>query len=145
MSDACRTTANPNVTVTAEHVARHQPVKEIPVKYMLLIFSSEAAQQAASKADTEQMHAAYGAYAQALIKAGAMAGGERLHPTSSATTVRVSGGKTKVVNGPYAETKEQLGGYYTIEAPDLHAALAWAARCPAASHRAVEVRPIWPT
>ncbi len=109
MSDACRTTANPNVTVTAEHVARHQPVKEIPVKYMLLIFSSEAAQQAASKADTEQMHAAYGAYAQALIKAGAMAGGERLHPTSSATTVRVSGGKTKVVNGPYAETKEQLG------------------------------------
>ena len=54
------------------------------------------------------------------------------------------GGKTKVVNGPYAETKEQLGGYYTIEAPDLDAALAWAARCPAASHGAVEVRPIWP-
>ncbi len=114
------------------------------MKYMLLIFSSEAAQQAASKADTEQMHAAYGAYTQALIKAGAMAGGERLHPSTSATTVRVSGGKTKVVNGPYAETKEQLGGYYTIEAPDLDAALAWAARCPAASHGAVEVRPIWP-
>ena len=114
------------------------------MKYMLLIFSSEAAQQAASKADTEQMDAAYGAYTQALVKAGAMGGGERLQPTTSATTVRISSGKTKVVNGPYAETKEQLGGYYIVEAPDLDAALSWAARCPAASHGAVEVRPIWP-
>ena len=89
--------------------------------------------QAASKADSEQMHAAYGAYTQALIKAGAMGGGERLRPTSSATTVRISGGKTKVVNGPYAETKEQLGGYYIVEAPDIDAALSWAARCPATS------------
>ena len=114
------------------------------MKYMLLLFSSEAAQAAASKADTEQMHAAYGAYTQALIKAGAMAGGERLRPVNTATTVRVDNGKSKVVNGPYAETKEQLGGYYMIEAPDLDAALSWAARCPAASHGAVEVRPIWP-
>jgi hypothetical protein len=114
------------------------------MKYMLLIFASEAAQQAASTTDNEQMHAAYGAYTQALIKAGAMGGGERLRPTSSATTVRISGGKTKVINGPYAETKEQLGGYYIVEAPDLDAALSWAARCPAASHGAVEVRPIWP-
>ena len=113
------------------------------MKYMLLIFASEAAQQAASNSESEQMHAAYGAYTQALIKAGAMGGGERLRPTSSATTVRISGGKTKVVNGPYAETKEQLGGYYIVEAPDLDAALSWAARCPAASHGAVEVRPIW--
>src|SRR5216683_2956746 len=113
------------------------------MKYMLLLFASEAAQQAASKTDTEQMHAAYGAYTQAMIKAGAMAGGDRLKPVASATTVRVAGGKTKVVNGPYAETKEQLAGYYVIEAPDLDAALSWAARCPAASHGAVEVRPIW--
>jgi hypothetical protein len=109
-----------------------------------MIYGNEAAQQAASKADHEQMHAAYGAYTQALIKAGAMAGGERLRPTNTATTVRIAGGKTKVVNGPYAETKEQLGGYYMIEAADLDAAIAWAARCPAASHGAVEVRPIWP-
>jgi hypothetical protein len=114
------------------------------MKYMLLLFASEAAQQAASKADTDQMHAAYGAYTQAMIKAGVMGGGERLKPSTSATTVRISGGKTKVVNGPYAESKEQLGGYYIIEAPDLDAALSWAARCPAASHGAVEVRPIWP-
>jgi hypothetical protein len=113
------------------------------MKYMLLLFASEAAQQAASKTDTEQMHAAYGAYTQAMIKAGVMGGGERLKPVASATTVRVAGGKTKVVNGPYAESKEQLGGYYVIEAPDLDAALSWAARCPAASHGAVEVRPIW--
>ena len=114
------------------------------MKYMLLIFSSEAAQQAASKADTEQMDAAYGAYTQALVKAGAMGGGERLQPTTSATTVRISSGKTKVVNGPYAETKEQLGGYDIVEAPDLDAALSWAARCPEVSHGAVRVRPIWP-
>ncbi len=114
------------------------------MKYLLMIYANEAAQQAASKADSEQMHAAYGAYTQALIKAGAMAGGERLRPTNTATTVRIAGGKTKVVNGPYAETKEQLGGYYMIEAADLDAAIAWAARCPAASHGAVEVRPIWP-
>ena len=114
------------------------------MKYMLLLFASEAAQQAASKADTDEMHAAYGAYTQAMIKAGVMGGGERLKPSTSATTVRISGGKTKVVNGPYAESKEQLGGYYIVEAPDLDAALSWAARCPAASHGAVEVRPIWP-
>lgn len=114
------------------------------MKYMLLLFASEVGQQAASKADIEQMHAAYGAYTQAMIKAGVMAGGDRLQPSTSATTVRLSGGKTKVVNGPYAETKEQLGGYYLIEAPDLDQALSWAARCPAASHGAVEVRPIWP-
>jgi hypothetical protein len=118
--------------------------KDKTMKYMLLIFANEAEQQAASKADSEQMHAAYGAYTQALIKAGVMAGGERLRPTSSATTVRVAGGKTKVVNGPYAETKEQLGGYYMIEVADLDAALSWASRCPAASHGAMEVRPIWP-
>jgi len=114
------------------------------MKYMLLLFASEAAQQAASKTDTDQMHAAYGAYTQAMIKAGVMGGGERLKPSTSATTVRISGGKTKVVNGPYAESKEQLGGYYIVEAPDLDPALSWAARCPAASHGAVEVRPIWP-
>ncbi len=113
------------------------------MKYMLLIFANEAGQQAASKAEVDQMMAAYGAYTQAMIKAGVMAGGDRLQPTTSATTVRIANGKTKVLNGPYAETKEQLGGYYIIDAPDLDAALSWAARCPAASHGVVEVRPIW--
>ena len=113
------------------------------MKYMLLIFASESAQQAASPAQKEQMHAAYGAYTQALIAAGVMAGGERLHPVATATTVRTVNGKTEVLNGPYAETKEQLGGYYLIEVPDLDGALSWASRCPAASHGAMEVRPVW--
>jgi hypothetical protein len=113
------------------------------MKYMLLLFASEAAQQAASKADTDQMHAAYGAYTQAMIKAGVMGGGERLKPSTSATTVRISGGKTKVVNGPYAESKEQLGGYYIVEAANLDEALKIAHRIPSVRYGgAIEVRPI---
>jgi len=113
------------------------------MKYLLLIYSNEAAAQAASKAQTDQMIAAYGAYTEAVTKAGILAGSNRLRPTSDATTVRVANGKTQVLDGPYAETKEQLGGYYMIDVPDLDAALSWAARCPAASHGLVEVRPIW--
>ena len=113
------------------------------MKYLLMIAASEAAAQSVSPADTEQMHAAYGAYTEAMMKSGVMVGGERLRPTSAATTVRVRGGKTEVLDGPYADTKEQLGGYYMIEVPDLDAALAWAARCPGASHGAIEVRPVW--
>jgi hypothetical protein len=114
------------------------------VQYILMIYGDEAGMAAASKADIEQMHAAYGAYTEALSKAGVLRGGDRLRPSSAATTVRVAGGKTTVLNGPYAETKEQLGGYYMIDAPDLDAALDWASRCPGASHGAIEVRPIWP-
>lgn len=113
------------------------------MQYMLLIFGNEAGMQARSKAEGEQMLAAYGAYTEAMKKAGIMLGGNRLQPSIAATTVRVTDGKTKVLNGPYAETREQLGGYFLIEAPDLDAALAWAARCPGASHGTVEVRPIW--
>ena len=113
------------------------------MKYMLMIFGNEAARQAASKEQSAQIMAAYGAYSQALVQAGVMVGGDRLQPVSTATTVRVANGKTEVLNGPYAETKEQLGGYYIIDVPDLDAALSWAARCPGASHGALEVRPIW--
>jgi hypothetical protein len=113
------------------------------MQYMLLIFGNEAGMQAASKAETGQMMTAYGAYTEAMKKAGIMVGGDRLQPSAAATTVRVADGKTKVLNGPYAETKEQLGGYYIIDVPDLDAALSWAARCPGASHGTIEVRPIW--
>jgi hypothetical protein len=113
------------------------------MKYMLLIYSNEAGMQSASEADRNQMMAAYGAYTQAMTQAGAYVDGSRLRPSGSATTVRASNGKTEVLNGPYAETREQLGGYYMIEAPDLDAALSWAARCPAATYGAVEVRPLW--
>lgn len=113
------------------------------MQYLLLIYGDEAGMPA-SKEDTYKMSAAYGAYTEAMQKAGVIRGGERLKPVASATTVRIADGKTKVLNGPYAETKEQLGGFYMIDVPDLDAALSWAARCPGASTGTIEVRPVWP-
>jgi hypothetical protein len=112
------------------------------MKYMLLIYGNEAAMQSANKADAEQMMAAYGAYTDALTKAKVIVDGNRLQRSTAATTVRIAGGKTNVLDGPYAETKEQLGGYYMIDVPDLDSALSWAARCPGASYGVIEVRPI---
>ena len=112
------------------------------MKYMLMIYANEAAVHGATEADMRPMMAAYGAYTEALKKAGAIIGGDRLERSSTATTVRVANGKTQLLNGPYAETKEQLAGYYLIDVADLDAALAWAARCPGASHGAIEVRPL---
>lgn len=71
-------------------------------------------------------------------------GSNRLRESTTATTVRIVEGKSQILDGPYADSKEQIGGYFLIDVPDLDAALSWAARCPAASHGAVEVRPIWP-
>ena len=113
------------------------------MQYLLMIHADEKAMQSRSKDDMATMMAAYGAYTKAMKEAGVWVGGERLRPPSTATTVRVQSGKTQVLNGPYAEVKEQLGGYYLIEAPDLDAAIGWAARCPGAAHGAIEVRPIW--
>lgn len=112
------------------------------MKYMLLIYGNEAGMQKASKADMEQMMGAYGAYTQALEKAGIIVGGDRLGPSSTATTVRAVNGSAKVLDGPYADTKEQLGGYYIIDVKDLDAAVSWASRCPGASHGVMEVRPL---
>jgi len=114
------------------------------MKYFLLIYQNEPALEAARQADRDQVHAAYGAYTEALQKAGILRGGDALERSSIATTVRVANGKTQVLNGPYAETREQLGGYYLIDVPDLDTALSWAARCPGASHGAIEVRPLRP-
>jgi hypothetical protein len=83
------------------------------------------------------------AYTEAMQKAGVFVANHGLHPTSAATTVRASGGKASVQDGPFAESKEQLAGYYLIEVPDLDAALSWAKRCPGAAYGAVEVRPVW--
>jgi hypothetical protein len=118
-------------------------VKEITMKYMLLIYGNEAAAQSASKEAVGQIVAAYGSYTEAMKKAGVHVDSSRLQPTSAGTTVRVANGKTEVLDGPYAETKEQLAGYYMIDVPDLDAALSWAARCPGASHGTMEVRPLW--
>ena len=113
------------------------------MQYLLMIYGNEAGMLSASKEQAGQMIAAYAAYTEAMKKAGVYIGANRLQPTSTATTVRAQNGKSNVLDGPYAETKEQLGGYYMIEAPDLDAALAWAARCPGATYGAIEVRPIW--
>jgi hypothetical protein len=113
------------------------------MQYLLILYSDESGWSKMTEAQQEQGAAAYGAYTEALKKAGALVGASRLRPTSSASTVRIANGKSQVLDGPYADSKEQLGGYYLIEAPDLDAALSWAARCPGASHGVVEVRPIW--
>jgi hypothetical protein len=113
------------------------------MEYLLMIYSDEAAAAAMTEANGGKMLAAYGAYTEAMAKAGILLGGNRLRPTSASTTVRVAGGKTTVLDGPYVETKEQLGGYYLINVPDLDAALSWAERCPGASMGVVEVRPVW--
>jgi hypothetical protein len=114
------------------------------MKYLLMIYANEAAMQATPKEQIEQQMGAYTAYTDALVKAGVMVGGERLRPSQTATTVRARNGKTEVLDGPYADTKEQLGGYYMIDVPDMDAALSWAARCPGASTGTVEIRPVWP-
>jgi hypothetical protein len=113
------------------------------MKYMLLIYANESAFQGLPKAEADRGMAAYQAYTEAMQQAGVRVASDRLQPVASATTVRVADGKTSVLNGPYAETREQLGGFYMIDVPDLDAALSWAARCPGASHGVVEVRPIW--
>jgi hypothetical protein len=111
------------------------------VKYMLLIYEDDADRVAMM--DERMPHCA--AYVEAMNKAGIYVVGERLRAVSTTTSVRVVDGKTHVVDGPYAEAKEQLGGFHVIDVPDLDSALAWAARCPSASRGLVEVRPVWPT
>ena len=115
------------------------------MQYLFLLYVNEGGWSKLTKAQQEQGAAAYTAYTQALRKEGVLQGSNRLQPIASATTVRIVDGKSQVLDGPYPDTKEQLGGYYLVDVPDLDAALAWAARCPAAGHGVVEVRPIWPT
>ncbi len=113
------------------------------MQYLLLLYSQEAHWAKMTQAQQQEGMAAYQAYGEALTKAGVLKNSNRLRPISDATTVRVTDGKSQVLDGPYVDSKEQLGGYYLIDAPDLDAALSWAARCPGASHGVVEVRPIW--
>ncbi|RJF87046.1 YciI family protein [Oleomonas cavernae] len=113
------------------------------MQYMLMIYNNEADFLSASQAQIGETMAAYGAYTQALQQAGILLASDRLKPVATATVVRIADGKTNVLNGPYADTKEQLGGFYMIDVPDLDAALSWAARCPGASRGAIEVRPVW--
>jgi hypothetical protein len=95
-----------------------------------------------TRAEQEHWLGAYRAYMEAMTKAGVLKSSSGLQPTASATTVRVANGKTQVLDGPYADSKEQLGGFHIIEVADLDAAISWAARSPTALHGVVEVRPV---
>jgi hypothetical protein len=113
------------------------------MQYLLMLYADDSGWNRMSKAEQERGVAAYMAYGEALQAAGALKGSNRLAPAASATRVTSTNGKAEVLDGPYADTKEQLGGYFLIDVPDLDAALSWAARCPGAAHGIVEVRALW--
>jgi len=115
------------------------------MQYLLLIYSNEKNWEKLSKEEEAAILGEYGAFTQSIAQSGHYKAGEALEPTSTATTVRVKDGKTTVTDGPFAETREQLGGFYLIEAKDLDEATAIAARVPGARHGCIEVRPIMPT
>lgn len=112
------------------------------MQYMLLIYTNEA-EMKRTPGDQTAMSKDYAEFTQSIVKSGHLRAGDALQPTSTATTVRVREGKTLRVDGPFAETKEQLGGYYLIEAKDLDEATKIAARIPGAQSGSVEVRPVW--
>lgn len=125
-----------------DRVAANQP-KGMAMEYMFLLCNDEKRWSTMGEAEAGREYGAYAAYVHALREADVYVGGHRLEPSTTATTVRVtSEGKTSVLDGPYADTKEQLGGYFIVKVENLDAAISWAARCPAASHGTVEVRPI---
>ncbi|MBR1220889.1 YciI family protein [Bradyrhizobium sp. U87765 SZCCT0131] len=114
------------------------------MQYLLLIYQNEAENAARADADKAALSNEYGTFTQGIIQSGHFKGGERLHPTAMATTVRVRSGKTLTTDGPYAEAREQTAGYYLIDARDHDDACTIAARIPGARNGAIEVRPIWP-
>ena len=114
------------------------------MKYLLLIYQSETAPEMQDEAARMAMFAEYGKLTAGLHESGQYRAGERLQPVATATTVRVRDGKALTTDGPFAETREQLGGFYMIEADHLDDAIAIAGRIPAARLGSVEVRPIWP-
>jgi hypothetical protein len=118
------------------------PTEEDYVKYLVLIYTDESQMDAVTPQDTEKVMGEYIAYSQELFGTGVALGGEALQPSSTATTVRVRDGERLVTDGPFAEAREQLGGFYLLEVADLDAALEWAAKCPGARYGSVEVRPV---
>ena len=112
------------------------------MQYLLMIYQSEAEYGKIDAATGKKMMEEYGAFTQSIIQSGNFKAGDALQPTTTATTVRVRDGKTLTTDGPFAETREQLGGYYLVEAKDLNAAVAIAARIPGAKTGSIEVRPI---
>ena len=112
------------------------------MQYLLLIYRSDAEYSRMAANDRKEMSAEYGAFTQSIIQSGHFKAGDGLQPSTTATTVRVRDGKILTTDGPFAETREQLGGYYLVEAKDLDTALAIAVRIPEARKGSIEVRPV---
>ncbi len=112
------------------------------MQYLLLIYQNEAEVAKMGETQWKQVHADYMAYTQAIVQSGNLKAGDALQGSSTATTVRVRNGKTLTTDGPFAETREQLAGYYLVEAKDLDNAVALAERIPSAKWGSIEVRPI---
>ena len=111
------------------------------MQYLLIIYSDEGAR--ADESTLQEVTAAHMRLGAELRESGAMVGGNRLKPSATGTTIRTQNGAQTLHDGPYAETREQLAGYYLVEAPDLDAAIAWGKKIPGAGDYAVEVRPVW--
>ena len=112
------------------------------MQYLLMIYRSEAELFKMNDADRQKMSAEYGTYTQSIIQSGHFKAGDGLQPSTTATTVRVRDGKVMTTDGPFAETREQLGGYYLVDAKDLDEAIKLAARIPGATTGSIEVRPV---
>jgi hypothetical protein len=112
------------------------------MKFLLMDYVQVAGYHTLTRAEQRQWLGAYKAYLEAMTTAGVLKGATGLQPATAATTVRVTDGKTRVLDGPYADTKEQLGGFHLIDVADVDAAIAWAARSPTALHGVIEVRPV---
>jgi hypothetical protein len=124
-------------------VSAIQPIKgSNEMQYLLLIYRNEAEIGKMGPAERKQVTADYGAFTQSIVQSGHFKAGDGLQPTTTATTVRVRDGKMLTTDGPFAETREQLGGYYLVEAKDLDTALGIAARIPCAKSGSIEVRPV---
>lgn len=112
------------------------------MRYLLLIYQNEASNAAMSESERQAVMQAYGAFNEEAQQAGVLLGGDALHPTAAATTVRVRSGQTLTTNGPFAETKEQLGGFYMLNCEHLDQAIAFAAKIPDVHNGSVEIRPV---
>ena len=112
------------------------------MKYAFTIYNDDARRQEATPEQRQQMSQAYMELSQEMEQKGVLVAGEGLHPTSTATTVRVRDGQRDVTDGPFAETKEQLGGFFVLDVKDLDEAIEWAARIPGAQIGSVEIRPV---
>ena len=112
------------------------------MKYLLLLYGDESGWTEASPEDIQRTMSAYDAFSREVKEAGAFVGGEGLEPTNAATTVQVRGGEVMLSDGPFAETREQLGGFYELECADLDEAIRWASKVPAVFTGSVEVRPV---